>query len=170
MFNSKKGIGIDDAVPMIIFILVAVFAIFLFRINEEIKNQDKIDEIKYQGKILDGHEVLINYLIQVDDNDNTRSYFLSTSYTEGNYDILKEDMREYFESKLSPYTLKWRLELVDPSGKEIFSMEKLGTGVVFRMDQVASVSIPIDDDEYSYVTLKLYFGKIEVGRYKLVGT
>ena len=49
--DNKKGIGIDDAVPSIIFIFVVTIAIVFLRINESQASDKNVEEIKKQKEL-----------------------------------------------------------------------------------------------------------------------
>ena len=97
IFANKKGIGIDDAVPLIIFIFVAALVVVVFRINEQIKSDKLVASEERQKQIVEGHEILMAYLMQIDDQGNNKADFLSNSYLKGNYNDLKKDFNVVYD-------------------------------------------------------------------------
>ncbi len=156
IFNSKKAIGIDDAVPLIIFLFIAAFVIVLFRINEKITEDRIANDIETQKEILDGNNALIDYLRETDSRGNTNADSIAKSHASSNYDNVKKDMQAYFEKKLS-HVPAWRIEVVAPSGN--FFVESSNYQFMQQKDEVAAAAIPVIGKETGTIQLALYFGK-----------
>jgi len=156
IFANKKGIGIDDAVPLIIFIFVAALVVVVFRINEQIKSDRLVTSVEQQKQIVEGHEILLAYLMQVDDNGGNKADFISNSYLKGNYDELKKDMNEYFRVKLAHVPI-WQLEIIDPSKKKM-TLQGDASDYFLKRYRVTSVSIPVQGLP-DYIKIDMFFGK-----------
>lgn len=157
-FNNKKGIGIDDAIPIIIFIFVAALVIFVLRINDIGKSSKIKDDIQHQKDILDGHQALMEYLARIDEQGN-KADFISKSINKKDYESIKKDMEKFFGEKLS-YLPEWDIDVVDTSQKNILSVKSTNyySGYeLHQVSQVASVAIPINGQQY--ITIKLFFGR-----------
>lgn len=160
IYNNKKGIGVDDAVPLIIFIFVVAFGVFFFKLYEQGKSDKTIDNIQRQKNILEGHGILMDYLRIVDENGNNNADLISKSYNQKDYSNLKKDVEIYFNSKLKlDYLQEWRIELVD-SGQNIFLFAQ-SRGYSPKMDaiyQADSVFIPVKGLKSQLITLNLFLG------------
>lgn len=161
MYDNRKGIGIDDAVPLIIFIFIAAFGIFLFNINEKIKSENLVEDIQLQKDILEGYEILMGYLRNVDEQGNNKADLISKSYIEKDYENLKKDLKEYFDKKLA-YLPLWYIDIIDSSGNNIFSIQSTNYYSGYEQSKVAEVGfvlIPVNGLESQYIKIKLFFGK-----------
>ena len=156
IFANKKGIGIDDAVPLIIFIFVAALVVVVFRINEQIKSDKLVASEERQKQIVEGHEILMAYLMQIDDQGNNKADFLSNSYLKGNYNDLKKDLNEYFRIKLAHIPI-WYIEIIDPSKKKII-VQGEASDYFMEKYRVASGSIPVNGLSDN-IKIEMYFGK-----------
>ena len=160
---NKKGIRIDDAVPIVIFIFVAAFIIVFFRINEKIKGDKIITDIQHQKDILVGHGVLMSYISITDDKGSNKADFISRSIVEKNYDGLKQDITEYFRKKIG--NVNWYIDVKDSSKNLILSLTNAqyspqeqysSTQVSYP---VASVFIPTNRLESKYISIELFFSR-----------
>ena len=161
MYDNRKGIGIDDAVPMIIFIFIAAFGIFLFNINEKIKSENLVEDIQLQKDILEGHEILMEYLRNVDEQGNNKADFISKSYIEKYYENLKKDLKEHFDKRLN-YLPLWYIDIIDSSGNNIFSIQSTNYYSGYEQSKVTEVGfvlVPVNGLESKYIKIKLFFGK-----------
>ena len=162
IYDNKKGIGIDDAVPLIIFIFVAAIGIFLFRVNENIKSNKLIEDIQTQKDIIEGHEVLISYLRKIDEQGNSKADSISKLVIEKNYEILKKDLTDYFGKRLE--YLNWYIEVKESSGKLLFPalanaqyspQEQYSSTQVAHL--VASVLVSISNKDH--ILIELFFAR-----------
>ncbi len=161
IYDNRKGIGIDDAVPLIIFIFIAVFGIFIFNISEKVKSENLVEDIQIQKDILEGHEILMVYLTTSDVQMNNKADLISQSYTEKNYENLKKDLKEHFDKKLA-YLPLWYIDIIDQSGNNIFSIQSTNYYSGYEQSKVAEVGfvlIPVYGLESQYIRIKLFFGK-----------
>lgn len=161
---SKKGIGIDDAVPIIIFILVAALIIFLFNTTQNTKSAKAVDNTQIQKNRFDGNAALLEYLQKLDDNGNNKIDFLSKNYNEGNYNIIRSDLEAYFRLKFSNAQM-WRIELYDPSGNDILKpplriSDRNFFDTQLQITQVTSMEVPIHYSQSGFLVFKIYFGRI----------
>jgi len=164
IINNKKGIGIDDAVPIIIFIFVAALVIVFIRINEKVKHDKIIEDIQRQKDALEGNSILMSYIKTVDEHGNNKADFISKSITGKNYDALTQDIKEYFTKK--GIDKNWYVDVKDASNNLIFpsiSDTKYSPQEQYSSTQtaypVASVVIPINGFEPGYVHIELYFSR-----------
>lgn len=157
---NKRGISIDEAVPFVIFIIVVTFGIFLYSISEHVKGNSLKTDIQTQINILNGNNLLLDYIRQIDDKGNSKSDLISKYITEKKYDDLKNDLKEYL-NKNSPNS-NWYAEVKDSSQNVIIKLNNIGyladdqylTQVPY---QVGSVFVPINNPEHSYISIELSF-------------
>ena len=159
---NKRGIGIDDAVPIIIFIFVAAFVLVFFKINEKVKSDKIIDDAQRQKDIIEGHEALIGYVTSIDNQGNSKADFISKSIAGKNYDSLKQDISEYFNKKIG--NINWYVDVKDSSKNLVmpsitnaqYSLQEqyLSTQVAY---QVASVYLPISGSGTKPISIELFF-------------
>ena len=161
ILDNKKGIGIDDAVPLVIFFFIAAFGVFLFNVNEKVKGQRLISDIQFQKDILNGHEILIEYITKIDEQGN-RAEFIAKSYLEKDYDKIKKDMKEYFDIKLANFPA-WYIDLVDSSQQEIFSIQSDNYHSAhdqLNFVQITSIHVPVNSQQSMYLQIKLFTGRL----------
>jgi len=158
MYNNKKGIGVDDAVPLIIFIFVAAFGIFFFKLYEEAKSDKAIEDIQKQKNILEGHEVLIGYLKIFDEKGIDKAELITKSYIENDYKNLKEDMEKYFSARLGRLPA-WHINVNYPNKNNIFYLQGGNYhSLQYNLVQADSIFIPIHGSKPEYITLQLSVG------------
>lgn len=156
MLDNKKGIGIDDAVPSIIFIFVVTIAILFLRINEAEASDKNTEEIKKQKYVSDAHSVLMGYLTKLDENGDSRADFISKSYAKKDYKELKKDMEHYFSGKLA-YLSGWHINLIDQSKNNILSLETDNfLPKPYDFVRVAPMFIPVNGKTPQYLALELF--------------
>ena len=158
---SKKGISTDEAVPFVIFIIVAVFGIFLFNINERVKGNQLVNDIQIQKDISGGHNLLINYLKQTDDQGNKQD-FIAKSVINKNYVSLKTDLDSYFSKNL--INPNWYLEIKDSSKKIVFKLDKIAfsaddPSLGHKTYSVGFVVVPINNQDQDYISIELFFAR-----------
>lgn len=156
IYSNKKAIGIDDAVPLIIFLVIAAFVIVFFRINEKITSNRIANDIEAQKEILDGDNVLVNYLRGFDDKGNTNADLLSKSFMKNYYDDVKKSMQAYFDKELSNIQA-WHIDVTTKSNE--FFVESTDYQLTQPKDEIAIAIIPAIGKESQYIQLVLYFGK-----------
>jgi len=161
---NKKGIAIEDTVPIIIFILAAAIAIFLFNFIQNTKITKSADNIQIQKDRIDGNEALLEYLKKVDENGNSKADFISKNYNEKNYDAIRRDLEAYFRLKFSNVQM-WRIELYDSYGNNILRpplriSDRSFADTELHISQVASMTIPINSPASSILMFKIYIGRL----------
>jgi len=155
--DNKKGIGIDNAVPSIIFIFVVTIAIVFLRINESQASDKNIEEIKKQKYILDGHSALIGYLKKLDENGSNKADFILKSYTKNDYTELKKDMEQHFASRLA-HIPAWHIN-VNYQNNNIFYLQGGNYhSLQYNLVQADSIFIPIHGAKPEYIILQLSVG------------
>lgn len=157
---SKKGIAIADYLPIFVVIFIITIGIFFFRINEKVRNERQLEEIQNQKDIIDGHAILIEYLIKEDEQGINKADLIFKAHIEKNYETIKEDMDAYFSNKLS-HLPSWYLGLYDSSQNLIFAVQKSGsyTGLE-QLEATREVAIeitPVNNGKPDYITLRLFF-------------
>ncbi|MEK6984466.1 MAG: hypothetical protein AABX33_07875 [Nanoarchaeota archaeon] len=163
IFDSKRGIAEDETIPFIIFVFIAAFGIFLFSINERIKSNELIGDIQLQKYALNGHEVLIEYVSQIDEKGERKIDSISKYYIEKNYDSLKKDIQDFFDIKLA-HLPEWYVDAIDSFGEKIFTAQGsyyLSETQNYAQYQVGSIIIPANGDDSRYIQLKLFYGRQE---------
>jgi len=162
IYNNKKGIGIDDALPIIIFIFIAALVIGFLKINDKVKSDRTIENIQRQKDILEGHQTLMEYLNKLDEQDSNKEDFISKSIMAKDYDAIKQDVTQYFNGKLG--NLGWYLEIRDST--ENLVMPVITNAQFSQQEQysstqsafsVSSVLIPINEQVPTYITIELFF-------------
>lgn len=164
IFADKKGIGIDDAMPIIIFIFVAAFILVFFKINEKVKSGKSIDDIQRQKDILEGQSILMSYIKAVDNDGKNKADFISKSIVEKNYDGLKQDITEYFSKKIG--NQNWYVDVKYSSNNLILpsiTNAKYSPQEQYSSMQtaypVASVYLPISGSNSKPIFIELFFSK-----------
>lgn len=156
MYNNKRGIGIDDAVPLIIFIFVAAFGISFFKIYDNSKIDKNTYNLQIQKNVLNVHEILIQYLKEFDKNGNNNADFLSKSYIEKDYEKLKKIMEKDFSARLADFPA-WHINLDGPNQKTLFYLERDGydpkNNQIIESDPIF---IPVIGQKSQYLTLRLF--------------
>lgn len=159
---NKKGLSIDEAIPFVIFILIAVFGVFLYNINENVKGKQLTTDIQMQKDILNGHGILMDYLKQSDEQGNNKADFIAKHIIEKDYDNIKKDLTEYFSKNIG--NINWYIEVKDSSNNLIFPQltnsqyssheQYSSTQITYS---VAFASIPVYGQESSYISIELFF-------------
>ena len=164
IFADKKGIGIDDAVPIIISIFVAALVIVVFTINEKVKSNKLIDDIQRQKDILEGQSILMSYIRSVENDENSKADFISKSIIEKNYDVLKQEITEYFNKKIG--NINWYVDVKDSSNYLVLpsiTNAKYSPQEQYSSTQiaypVASVYLPISGSGTKPIFIELFFSK-----------
>ncbi|MEK6892283.1 MAG: hypothetical protein AABX25_03800 [Nanoarchaeota archaeon] len=155
--RNKKGIGIDDALPLIVFILIAAFVIFVFRIYDNTKLDKTIKSIQQPKDEMYGHEILLNYLSQTDSNGNNKAEIISELYLGGKYDQINLDLQSYFKSKLEPIA-RWDIDIVTEYNEDVLSV-KGGFSPNADKRLINSIKIPINSQKLTYVTIRLFMSR-----------
>src|SRR3989344_1769803 len=153
MRKSKRGIAIDEAVPLIVLIIVAVFGVFFFRACEAGKSDVKSDNVLLEKKLGNAHEVLMNYL-QTIGSDGNKADFIAKSYLNDDIELLKTDLRQYLENRLSD---AWRVEIVSSSGKSVLADDSVSYQETSARYLAANSVVPVNNGEY--ILIKLYIGE-----------
>ena len=106
----------------------------------------------------------LKYLAKIDGNGNNKADFISKSITQKDYDAVKQDITQYFNSKFGNFN--WYVDIKDSSKKLVMPTI---TNVQFSPQEqysstqsaflVSSVSIPVNGQEPTYVTIELFFLK-----------
>ncbi len=157
---NKKGIGIDDAVPMIMFIIVAALAILFFSFYFNGQSNQINTKIQWEKDQIGGNQLMLAYLRIIDDKGVSKSEFISRKIAERDYDSIKVDLTKNFQDKFSSYLL-WRINIVDDSGRDVISpveVNNYGIGDSSpNVLQVSSIKVPVGNKKY--VTMLLYAGR-----------
>lgn len=155
--RCKKGIGIDDALPLIVFILAAAFIIFAFRINYNVKLDKTAKSIQEPKDAIYGHELLINYLSQTGAEGKSKAQTISELYLDKKYDQIKLDIQSYFKAKLEPIP-RWDIDILDEYGDVLVSIRG---GNAPNADKifVNSAIIPVNSNEPSYISIRLFMSR-----------
>ena len=155
--RNKEGIGIDHALPLIVFILVAAFIIFIFQINYNIKLDKTIKSIQQPKDEMYGHEALLNYLSQIDSNGNSKAKIISELYLYGKYDQIKIDLQAYFKSKLEPIP-RWDVDIITDYDELIISTRG---GYSENADKrlINSIKIPVNSEKPTYLAIQLFMSR-----------
>lgn len=157
IFNNKKGF-IDEFIPAVVFIIVAALAIFLLRISEHVKSDSLIKDIQVQKDIIYGHNLLIEYLLQIDEQDNSKADTISKAVIENNNDIIKQELAAYFGKKLAG--VNWYIDVKDSENNLIFPT--LSNAQYSPQEQYSSTQeayqvdmtlVPISGTDYIYIEL-----------------
>ncbi|HLC60958.1 MAG TPA: hypothetical protein VJJ52_06030 [Candidatus Nanoarchaeia archaeon] len=155
--KNKKGIGIDDALPLIVFILIAAFVIFVFRIYDSTKLDKTIKSIQQPKDEMYGHEILINYLSQTDSKGNSKAKIISELYVGGEYDQISIDLQAYFKSKLEPIA-RWDIDIVTVYNENVLSV-KGGFSPNADKRFINSIKIPINSQKPNYLSIRLFMSR-----------
>ena len=156
IYNSKKGIAIDELIPAIIVIFVIAILGSLLYFGEVQENRKDIADIKKQQDFSYANQILVGYLSKLDDTYNTKADALSSAYNKKSYESVKKDMQNYLDVKLSG--LSWELEIFDSLKNKVFSLESPNEYPPDSEEvQVGLVTIPINGLEPNYMQISLYF-------------
>lgn len=154
--NNKKGIAIDDAIAMIIFMFVVVMGVFAFNINEKIKGKILTTDIQFQKDVLAGQEALADYILE-SSGDDTKADFIGKSSISKDYEAIRKDMAQHFSKKLSG--VKWFIDFKDSSQNIIFQLQSTSFSPVGEYQSteapylVAALTIPITGIDYTSIEL-----------------
>ena len=157
MLRGKKAIGIDDAIPLIIFIFVAAFGIIFLKISEKSRAERSMDDIQLQKDMLQGQEVLMGYL-RKSDADGNKADVIARAYLENNYGELMQDMRQYFDGKFS--NIAWEIQAETSPRNSLFSLQSSGYYLMEGPFEVGRAIVPINSGHSDYITIKLIFRRI----------
>lgn len=155
--KNKKGIGIDDALPLIVFILVAAFVIFVFQINYNVKLDKTIKSIQQPKDEMYGHETLLNYLSQIDSNGNSKAKIISELYLDEKYDQIKLDLQTYFKPRLEPIP-RWDIDIITEYN-ELIIFTRGGYSANSDKRLIDSIKIPVNSHEPTYLTIQLFMSR-----------
>jgi len=154
IFNSKKGIGIDDAIPVMVVIFVVAIMFMLFKFSEHSKEKGITDNIQQQKELVQGHDSLMGYLTSITNGMNNAD-LVAASYL--NKDKSAEDsIKTYFSSRL-PNINGWRVKIEDSKEKEFLDLKYGFYDKSPLKYQVAESVIPVKNGETLKITL--YFAK-----------
>lgn len=159
MHADKRGIGLDDALPLIIFIFIAASAIAVFKIYEKANTSKLISDIQQQKDTLEGHEALMGYLTKLDVLGITNADYMSKSYIENNYENLEQDLKEHLNSRLSVHW--WRIELADKYGGNLMSIQNrdYNNADYYKIIEASAIHIPIYGEHSQYLSIRLFVGR-----------
>src|SRR3989338_8559367 len=99
MLGNKKAVGIDDFIPAVAVLILGLIIFGMFKFNENYRENEIKDDIQIQKGISELNEALFDYLNRVDDNGNKKIDAISKLAFDKNFDAIKKDMQEYFESR-----------------------------------------------------------------------
>ena len=166
ILGSKKAVGIEDAIPLIIFIFVGAIIFGAFMLFDNTRQATTQTTMKNQIDKLDANEILAGFLAKVDEKGNTNADLILKLYIDkeknlGNEDVLKNNIRDYFGERLSHWT-KWKLQ-IDQNGdysKNIMTVSSddgpalsRNFGLVGSTNEVSEFLIPVSSSEYLSITL-----------------
>lgn len=164
IFKSKKSVALDEALPLIGLLILFVLFVGWTKVSEASENKNTIEDIANKNDLSYSHEALMGYLKKLDDNGNNRIDFLSKNYNDKNYNSIRSDLEYYFRPKFSNLQM-WRIELYDSSGYDILKPPLRISDRNFAdtepiINPVASISVPINSPQSTYLTFKIYFGRL----------
>lgn len=164
IFRNKRSVVIDEALPLIGLIIVAVLFVGWTKVSEASDHSKISEDIQKQKDAIYAHEEMTAYLKKLDENGNNRIDFLSKSYNERNLNAIRNDLELYFRPKFSNLQM-WRIELYDQSGNGIITpplriSDKNFPDTQLRINQVASITVPINSLDSKFLTFKVYFGRL----------
>lgn len=161
LFKSKKGIGIDDLIPLLFTIIVFVIVIFFLNINNANKKRDAdlnakiiMDTIKAEQKLLD----FLEKKVEVDKKTITIADLIRLYYYEEKHkDILVEEIKNMLNSLSKPALASgWNLHIYSmPEDKKIMDIILYDVLGWFEKEQIFTY-IPLPNDPEKYIKLKLW--------------
>ncbi len=161
LFKSKKGIGIDDLIPLLFTIIVFVIVILFLNINNTNKKRETdlnakimMDTIKAEQKLLD----FLEKKVEVDKKiisvaDLIRLFY----YEEKHKDILVGEIKNMLNSLSKPAPASgWNLHIyLMPDDKKIIEIELYEVLGWFEKEAVFAYT-PLPNDPERYIKLKLW--------------
>jgi len=161
--RNKKGVGIDDALPIIVTLIVFALLVFAFRITDSVNEEKLQTGIQNQKDYVEAHDELTGYLSLIDEYFASNSQLVSDSFNEQNYSKLKKDMSGYFALKFG-HLPRWEIEFLDQSEQAItadgeYFILRGGKGrggfTISSNKAVAKSFIPIQTNPPKYVIVRL---------------
>lgn len=158
-YSNKKGF-IDEAIAIIVFIFLVAGILLFFRFSENSKSNKTFNDIQLQKDILEGNQILTNYLTKSDEDGKNKADILADSYTKRDYEGVKKDIESYFKEKISKPG--WQIQVRDQS-REILLVSGEGSIHSIHFYQVASILIPVKSSLLlapQYLLITLSFGDL----------
>ena len=155
--SNKKGIAWDYAPPIIILLIVGALFIVLFNFNLQSKSGKIENDVQQQKDIVAGHDTLLGYLMETDEQGDNKADLILKSYYEKNYDSVKKDMEKYFKAKLSSIGT-WRIEVSGSTRENLFSVQSSNNLPLQYAVQTAEIPLPLSYGQ-QYIRIKLFYIK-----------
>lgn len=153
---GKKGI-IDEFLPLVLFLILAVFVIFIFNIFGKFKTEETKIKIDAQKLSIGANKLLREFT-------NKHSADIIQAYQNNDYRELKKSSGDFFDKGVYSPTLKgWKLEILNSEYDKI--MVKNSDELV-RLNKLATATFyfPIQrSPENDFLILKLHIGNTESG-------
>ncbi len=156
MFNQKGSI--ENFVPAIIFLFVAVLGIFFFTTKDSVTKEKQSTDIQRQLDYIYAHQTLLNYLIQVDESGKSKSEIIAQYYYDRNYVEFEKDIKNYFGSKLGHFS-KWQLDINTKNDEIIYTVQESVSTASSGKFLAASAIVPLASSKDQYLKINLYLGR-----------
>lgn len=153
--RSRKAVAIDNAIPMIICIVIVVIGIIAFTLYSNLKEKKKVSVVAEKKDNLYSHEMLLRYLNQKKENGVTSGQIISDSVSKKNMDDAIKDIQKYFDSAVADRF--WKIIITDSSGLEIAAIYSTQNNPEAYSEVIAVDSSKVPDYNGNYVTVTLYF-------------
>jgi len=139
LLKSKKAIGIDDTLPILLTLGLFLLAITFFMIDNSVKENKIIDDTDILKQEIQATDYLLAYLqMSVDENTNIAD-LITSSYLKNNFQELERLTKEYFDAIDPSQEDLWTLKIVSEKEIEILSSK--------ARILVAKTKIPINDNQ-----------------------
>ena len=168
--NKKAGAPIDEFIAFIVFIFVAVFAVFLLNVTSKSNENEIKDDIALQKSLNDAHNNLMSFLRQ-QNNDVNMQEITADSYYKNDYSQITRSITSFFNSK---YSSNWALVITDFNNRNVLTVNPHDildsyhqAGVAVLTKDVAAAYIPLNpsmQSAYLKITLWQVIAEVVYGK------
>ena len=151
IFNSKKAVGIDDFIPLLVAMFIFLFAVFFLLIEDSVKDKSKAADIDSLKETIESTDLLLLYLqTPVGENINIAD-LLTKSHLNKDYKSIEKESKKFFDPIYMPLE-SW--SLIISSEKDRFEIQGKGYNRDYMVRLIAQTKIPLPDS--TIVEIKLY--------------
>ena len=148
LMKNKKGIAVDDFIPLMLTIIAFVIALMFFVFDNSAKADSIINSVDFTKEEITANDYLTTFL-----STKSNLNILTEAYLSDDYNLFEERAKAFFDPIYSDAGNSWKL--VINSEKNTFQINGKGYSSQFNAYILTKLSIPSPDKK----TIKLIFYK-----------